>query len=324
MTFKTYITQTDKEFIMGYPRWTDDAWKAYSTKHTKGKSTDKIYTSTTMKKELNPLDITIRESRDSELNPESNAIIVGLDVTGSMDSVLDAMARDGLGTLASEIYDRKPVTDPHIMYMGIGDVEAGDRAPLQCTQFEADIKIAEQLTDIFLERMGGGNKYESYHLPWYFAATYTSIDCFEKRGKKGYLFTVGDEFPPSRDLAPEHFARVFGKGNAPQNALSLEDMLTMASRTYEVYHVIVEEGNCARCYGDKVMQAWQDVLGQRVIPLSDHTKLSEVIVSAIQLNEGDKAKDIVSSWDGTTSIVVDRALATLSAEKRDSDIVTFT
>jgi hypothetical protein len=239
-----------------------------------------------------------------------------------MSSVLDAMAREGLNTLATEIYERKPVTDPHIMYMGIGDVEAGDKAPLQVTQFEADIRIAEQLKNIWLEQGGGGNKYESYNLPWYFAAMHTSIDCFEKRGKKGYLFTVGDEEPP-KGLSATDIEKV--TGYRPQSDLSMEELLTMVSRTYEVYHVIVEEGWHFERYGNVVTDAWRKILGQRVINLSDHTKLSEVIVSAIQLNEGDNARDIVSSWDGSTSVVVGKALSGLSAtdEKPDGGIITF-
>lgn len=34
---------------------------------------------------------------------------------------------------------------------------------------------------------------ESYELAMYFMARHTSIDCYEKRGKRGYLFMIGDE-----------------------------------------------------------------------------------------------------------------------------------
>ena len=56
-----------------------------------------------MDKDLNPFGIAVRESRDSDLNPQSNAIIVGLDVTGSMGMIADALARKGLGTMVEEI-----------------------------------------------------------------------------------------------------------------------------------------------------------------------------------------------------------------------------
>ena len=175
---------------MGSDRWEPKDWKSYSTDRLVGKTTESIYSSRSIDTDLDPINIKIRESCDSNLNPKSTALIVAEDVTGSMSRVLDATIR-GLGTLVTEIYDRKPISDPHMMFMGVGDVEAGDRAPLQVTQFEADIRIAEQLQKLYLEQGGGGNTYESYSLAWYFAATRTAIDCFTKRGKKGYLFTVG-------------------------------------------------------------------------------------------------------------------------------------
>ena len=34
---------------------------------------------------------------------------------------------------------------------------------------------------------------ESYELAMYFMARHTALDCHEKRGKRGYLFIIGDE-----------------------------------------------------------------------------------------------------------------------------------
>ena len=179
---------------MGSGRWDSTTWASYSTRNVTNKTVHEIYDRRAIHPELDPKNIVVRESRDSVDNNNSNAIIIALDVTGSMSMVLHAIIKK-LNTLVTEIHSRQPVTDPHIMFMGIGDVRAGDRAPLQCTQFEADIRIAEQLKNIYLEGGGGGNDFESYALAWYFAAMHTSIDCFEKRNKKGYLFTIGDEGP---------------------------------------------------------------------------------------------------------------------------------
>lgn len=64
-------------------------------------------------------------------------------------------------------------------------------SPLQVTQFEADIRIVEQLLDMCV---GFEENRYSYDSPvWYFAARHTKIDCYEKRGKKGFLFFIGDE-----------------------------------------------------------------------------------------------------------------------------------
>lgn len=292
---------------MGSGRWSDSDWASYSTTHVKSARTvDDIYKSRGLAKELDPSGVKIRESCDSEDNPNSNAIIVALDVTGSMGMVLDTVAREGLSTLATEIYNRKPITDPHIMFMGIGDCHAHDRAPLQITQFEADIRIAEQLTKLYLERGGGGNDYESYALAWYFAAMHTRIDCFEKRQKKGYLFTIGDE-EPTPYLSAADIERVLGY-KPQQDRFSTQDLYTMASRYYNVYHLMVEEGSHFRTDPDGVVRAWTDVLGQNAIRLADHTKVAEVIVSIIQVAEGADNKDVSASWDGSTGLVVAKAI----------------
>ena len=296
---------------MGSGRWSDRDWERYSAAHVSNKaSVDDIYASRSLAPELNPKGIKVRESCDSIDNPKSTALIVALDVTGSMGMVLNSMARDGLRTLATEVYNRKPVSDPHIMFMGIGDVEAGDRAPLQVTQFEADIRIAEQLTKIYLERGGGGNNYESYALAWYFAAMHTRIDCFEKRNKKGLLFTIGDE-KPTPYLRSSDIERIFGY--RPQfDKIEAEELLAMVSRQYDVFHIMVEEGSYFRSYGSKVVDEWTRLLGQRAIRLSDHTKISEVIVSALQIMAGEDKETVISSWDGSTGVVVAGAINSLT------------
>lgn len=295
---------------MGGGAWTPSAWTDYSTKHVAGKSTDAVFKSKTLVNELDPKDVKVRESRDSVDNPASTAIIIGVDVTGSMGMIADALVREGLNTLCTELYDRKPVSDPHIMCMGIGDAEAGDKAPLQVTQFEADIRIADQLTKIYLEKGGGGNQFEGYTMPWYFAAMHTSIDCFEKRGKKAFLFTVGDEEPPARIRAVD-IERVLGY--SPQADISTEDLLTMVSRNYEVFHLMVEETANMRRNGTVIKEKWTNLLGQRALLLADHTKFAEVIVSAIQIVEGANAVDVAKSWDGSTSLTVAKAVSGLTA-----------
>lgn len=298
---------------MGSGRWDPGDWKDYTSSAGYDKKTTSgsggIYSASGMASELNPYGIKGRESCDSDDNPRSTALIVGLDVTGSMGMIADTMARTGLNTLLTEVYTRKPISDPHVMCMGIGDVEAGDSAPLQITQFEADLRIATQLEKLYLEHGGGGNHYESYMLPWYFAAHHTTIDCFEKRGLKGYLFTIGDE-QPTPYLQKDDIKRVLGY--APQEDVDRDALLTLVSRKWEVFHVMVAEGSHARNYPDRVRKEWTDLLGQRALWLKDHTKLAEVIVSAIQIVEGARADDVVASWDGSTSMVVRDAVAGLS------------
>jgi len=289
---------------MGSGRMTADDWGAYSTTHFVDRTVDKIYTSSTIDSRFDPKKITMRESCDSDDNPESTAAIIALDVTGSMSYVLEATAKN-LGVLVQEVYDRKPITDPHMMFMGIGDAEMRDEYPLQVTQFEADIRIAEQLKNIYFERHGGGNSYESYALAWYFAALRTKIDCFEKRGKKGTLFTIGDEGPTPYLKADDI---EYTLGERPQKDFTDKELLEMVSRQYDVFHLIVEEGDFASRHGGEVIKKWTELLGQRAIPISDCTKVAEVIVSVLQANAGEDKDKIISSWDGDTSVVVSKAI----------------
>lgn len=294
---------------MGSARWNPSDWDHYATTSST-KTRDAIFTSRTLRPDLDPKTITLRESVDSDLNPQSTPIIVALDVTGSMGTIPEAMIKGSLGTFIEEVYNRKPVTDPHLMFMGVGDAHY-DRAPLQVTQFEADLRIAEQLAAIYLEGGGGGNASESYHLPWYFAGLRTVTDSMRKRNKKGYLFTVGDEeVPPALTVAQAK--EVFG--DTIERDLSAEDLLALAERSYHVFHIIVEQGNaCRSSHGHAaVVESWKRLMGQRVIPLSDYTKLSEVLVSTIQANEGALVKDVAASWSGDTSLVVRHALAGLT------------
>lgn len=294
---------------MGMGRWDSADWDSYKTTYTAGKTTDKIFTSRAMKDDMDPRKITVRESRDSEDNPLSTPIILALDVTGSMGVIADNMARESLGTLVKEILDRKPVSDPHIMVMGVGDADYDD-APLQASQFESDIRIAEQLKEIYLEHGGGNNDCESYTLPWYFAARKTDIDSVH-HGRKGMLFTFGDEECPAV-LTREQIERA--TGDIVQADISTADLLALVSQKYDVFHVVVEEGSHARYDRDAVYNSWSNVLPQgRIIHLSDYTKVAEVLVSVMEVHAGKAPEVVTASWSGSTAVAVRNAVTGMVA-----------
>jgi hypothetical protein len=291
---------------MGSGSFDANAYRIFSNSVFR-KTRDEIYTSRKIHKTLDPKGVKMRESRDSVDNPQSTPIIVGLDVTGSMGYLAENIAKEGLGTLFQGILDRKPVTDPHIMFMGIGDA-ACDQAPLQVSQFEADNRIVEQLTNLFLEKGGGGNNSESYDFPWYFAARHTVHDSMIKRGKRGYLFTVGDEQTP-QTLTKNQLEKFLGY--SPEADVSSATSLEEARRLYDVFHVVIEEGDHARRYPKAVRDSWTNLLGQRVIFLPDHKLLAQTIVSAIQIAEGADTSTAASGWGGRASSVIGNAVSSL-------------
>lgn len=279
---------------MGSGSFDAGAYRAFAST-TAGKKTDDIYTASSINAALDPKGVKLRESRDSADNPNSTPIIVAIDVTGSMGIIADVLAREGLGTLFKEILDKKPITDPHLMFMAIGDANH-DRAPLQVSQFEADNRITEQLTKIWLEHGGGGNNFESYNFPWYFAANHTEHDSFVKRAKRGYLFTVGDEESPN-PLTKNQIKRFIG--DDVESDVSAQESLQDAERTYDVFHIIIEEGSHARRFLDRVVKGWTELMGQSAIRLPDHKKLSETIVGIIEAREGVSTKASATRFGAT-------------------------
>jgi hypothetical protein len=114
---------------------------------------------------------------------------------------------------------------------------------------------------------------------------------------------------------PDDVKRVLGSG--PQEKLMQDVVLNMVSKQWEVFHIIVEEGSDGRLPETK--SKWEGLLGQRAIMLDNHTKLAEVIVSAIQVCEGHDHKEIEKSWDGNTSVTVAKAIKDLKKRPKHSD-----
>lgn len=290
---------------MGSGRWNPSQWQSYAQATTQGRTQRQIFTSTGMKADYDPKSIAMRESRDSPDNPFSTPIAIACDVTGSMGITAETIMRGGIDVLLKEIYKRKPVTDPHAMVMAVGDPKS-DRAPLQCTQFEADIRLADQVKELWLEGNGGGNGGEGYLGAHLFAGMKTSIDCFEKRGRKGYLFTVGDEanhVSVTRDQMAAY-------GLTIERDMTDRECLAVAARTWEVFHVVTPTPST---HAQDAIAKWEALLPGRVLVLENVAMLAETVVSAIQINEGANRGAVVGSWSGATSLVVANAVRSLTA-----------
>lgn len=312
---------------MGNSRFSSSDWGNYSTQNFAGKTRQQIFTATSMSADANPLNIQVRESRDSAANPQSTPIILASDVTGSMGVTAHILIKDGIAKVAKEIYDRKPVTDPHILVAAVGDARS-DRSPLQVTQFEADICLADQVRKLHVEGNGGGNDGESYSLVHLFAGQKTVHDNWINRRKKGFLFTIGDE-PCHRMVTAADMEKVFGKSSLPVlsaadiaqgkqwKGYTAEECIALASKTYEVFHIVlVNEGYCSGGRARRVLDGWNEILPQRVIPLEDMSLLAETIVSTIQVVEGASKVAVAKSWGTGTDLVIQNAIKDVAARSQ--------
>lgn len=282
-------------------------------------SAEQIFTSHGMAPEFDPSKIKLpREALDSALSPHSRAMIFAEDVTGSMGKYLLGLIQTQYPRLFKEILQRYSF-NPHIMFMGVGDVEAGDTAPLQVTQFESDLRMLEQLEKIWLEKRGGRNPYESYILPWYFAGKYCKLDCFDKRGEKGFLFTFGDE-EPTPSLSSWELRTVFGdRPELDTRSVSATDCLEMASEKFYCYHIILHGSNYTECD----MRKWYGLLGGHACDLSDYDCLPDLVCAIIDMYEGcSKTEAIEKIESANARYVVRNALMRHEEHVKDVKVAT--
>ena len=258
----------------------------------------------TVHEALDPFGVGVRESRDSAEHPTSVPIAVLFDVTGSMGHVPRRLQQK-LPRLHGLLERGRYVTDPQIMFGAIGDATC-DRAPLQVGQFESDNRMDDDLGRILLEGGGGGQMMESYELALYFMARHTAHDAYEKRGRRGYLFIIGDEMAYPRVKAHEVRAVV---GDKAVQDIPLTRILAEVRERYDTWYLLPT----AAAYGGnrRVLGFWRRLLGQQAVELDDLDAVSETIALVIGL--GEEATDLAAGLDeladAGTARTVSRALS---------------
>jgi hypothetical protein len=73
------------------------------------------------------------------------------------------------------------------------------------------------------------------------------------------------------------------------------------------------EGDYASSRPKQVVSAWNTLLGQRAINLTDHKKMSEVIISLIEVTSGRDKESIIESWSGDTVGVIEEAIKNVTS-----------
>ncbi len=229
---------------------------------------------------LEPHGIKIRESRDSKDHPTSLAIGIVLDVTGSM-SRLPRQIQAELPRLMDYMLTHKFAEHPQILFAGVGDARS-DSVPLQIGQFESGIEMDEDISNLYLEGGGGGTNQESYELALYFFARHTSIDCNEKRNRKGILFIVGDEHTYD-EVRKDLVERVFG--DTLQGDIPTKDIVEEAKKIYDVYFLIPTGSSNGT--SPLLRQHWEALLGaDHVLHLGTPKAIVETIAMTVGLTTG--------------------------------------
>lgn len=287
---------------MGGGTWTTDSFASYSASRGRAYDTStgsldgdwsaqQMFTQRRLAKELNPYNV-MRECCDNEEHPNTIPVIIGLDTTGSMGAAGVEVAKK-LNVIITELY--KKYKDIEIMVMGIGDL-AYDDAPVQMSQFESDVRIAEQLDKTYMERGGGGNAYESYSAAWYFGLKHCKLDCWN-RGKKGIIITTGDE-PLNPYLPKDRLNDVSGDSN--QDNVETNELYELAKRKYDIYHIAINDRRTAyswyeeritatfgKLLGDRLKVASMDDLATRIVDCIDDALGGDNDIPAVAVNTGE-------------------------------------
>lgn len=266
---------------MGSGSWTCDSFKSYASRKSykltyndtvdlRGLHLQDMYDSVRLPEELNPKNV-VRECCDSEEHPNTIPVILALDVTGSMgDAAMQVASK--LNEIMTKLY--KTITDIEFCVMGIGDL-AYDQAPIQISQFESDIRIAESLDKVYFERGGGGNCFESYTAAWYMGLHHCKLDCW-KRGKKGIIITLGDE-----ELNP--YLPKTGLSRATDDPLQADietpELYEEVSKKYDVYHIFVEHSH--NYYKSEAEETFVPVIGKEHYKSCGLNSIADAIIQFI-------------------------------------------
>lgn len=299
---------------MGGSSYSDDLYSTRASARAASNTpvfahTAAIHSGTTAKAchdKLNPFGVKVRESRDSADHPESLPICVFFDETGSMGEIPGKLQAK-LPALMALLIAKGYVAHPQILFGAIGDANpiGHEAAPLQVGQFESGLEMEDDMSLIYLEGNGGGQQKETYELAHYFVLHHTATDAWEKRGAKGYLFTMGDEAPYAT-IRADQVKRLIG--DALEADLSTADVFKALEERWHVFHLIVEQGMYPN--NADIEKAWRDLLGERVLKMTNYDDVAELIASTIGVCEG------------TDIQTIGRNLVDIGASAATADLVT--
>lgn len=275
---------------MGSGRWDSDVYHSTTATRRSTGVADFAYTATATKAHdsLDPRRINGKpfgklESRDSEEHPNSNAVLVAFDVTGSNHArAVDAQKK--LPNLMELL--NKYLPDPQVAVAANDDFNSVNTNAIQISDFESDIRVDEHIRNIFLVGQGGGNDGESYDLLLYVAARKVILDCVEKRKKKGYFFMYADE-PIFKEVKASEVAAIYG--DTIERNIPIDEIIEEARRNFNIF-VIWPEGGYKHAY-----EQYKKLFGEESVLVLQHANLiCELIASTVALYEEKPVDSVVT------------------------------
>lgn len=267
---------------MGSGMWTTTSFANYTTT-TKavnlsaigtfdGLDNSQIFKAKKIADDMNPYNI-VRECLDTSEHPQTKPVILAIDVTGSMGQAGVEVASK-INVFMTELYNK--FTDIEFCIMGIGDL-AYDHCPIQMSQFESDVRIAEHLDKVYFEFGGGGNHYESYTAAWYMGLYHTKLDCW-KRNKKGIIITIGDE--PINPYLPKNALSSITGDNLEAD-VETKQLYDEVIEKFNVFHIDVEHNSRWSNHMDEKKRGYESIIGDHYYQCNLNS-ITETIITIIK------------------------------------------
>ena len=156
---------------------------------------------------------------------------------------------------------------------------------------------------------------ESYELALYFMARHTATDSWDKRGRRGYLFIIGDELAYAGVKRAE-VARLIGDDLTED--VPVRQMVDEVTARWDTYYLLPAGSHYAG--NRKVLDFWRGLLGQNAVELDDLDAVCETIALTVGL--GEQAIDLdaglrdLDRAGSTATRTVSKALARLGSGRR--------
>ncbi|MCL4384214.1 hypothetical protein M1116_02080 [Patescibacteria group bacterium] len=181
----------------------------------------------------------------------------------AMDKMFDVLRRRYNTQVASAVW--QDVCDPHPV--------------VQMTQFESDVRIAEQIR-LLVPDHGGGDATEDYDLGLAYLMVGVDTDIFPFYGLKGYVSIVADEIgrgEVTQADVQEHL------GQEWQKRMTTKAICAQLLTQWHIFYVQVAYGGELHSHTTKW---WTEVLGTgRVVKVTDPEYLAEVQAGLIYVTE---------------------------------------
>ena len=258
----------------------------------------------------------IRESRDN-VERQATPVIVGFDVTGKNGYIAKELVTHVINDIVDLVSWRWSNGTLQFMFAAIGDVKC-DNTPLQVTNFRSDIGMYDELMKLHIEGGGIGDG-ASYNLLWYMAGRCVKTDLYEKRGRKGFLFTIGNNrcYP---DLSVVEIGKAFG--DEAYDSIPSRELFEQASEKFNICHINLSDGTPEN---RSVFKEWREFYPASAteIKTTDIIYLPELMGSIISYVSEGNVQSIMKSFSPETAVKLARPLGFVINDNRSGGSVIF-